>query len=259
MAAAENHHLSMVRLWLDAARVAAEMPRIGLPLRQEDSGYLVHASLAALFGNGTLQPFRILDGTKRWLPVLAYTTRKATELEEYARAFADPGRFVVCDWERFAIKPMPLDWDPWRRLGFEVRICPVVRLASETEVLGIDGTTQAYQAGAEVDAWVHRKFFGEQPPLSATREEVYRDWLQERLDGAVRIDGARLLSFRRIRLARRSHGQPRRAHIIERPDAILCGNLTVCEPSVFSQVLKRGVGRHRAFGFGMLLLRPPET
>jgi CRISPR system Cascade subunit CasE len=30
----------------------------------------------------------------------------------------------------------------------------------------------------------------------------------------------------------------------------------VADPAAFAQLLARGVGRHRAFGLGMLLLRP---
>ena len=35
------------------------------------------------------------------------------------------------------------------------------------------------------------------------------------------------------------------------------GNLIVSDPAAFAQLLTRGIGRHRAYGFGMLLLRPP--
>jgi CRISPR system Cascade subunit CasE len=39
---------------------------------------------------------------------------------------------------------------------------------------------------------------------------------------------------------------------------LLRGELTVADPDAFSALLARGVGRHRAFGYGMLLLRPPS-
>lgn len=35
------------------------------------------------------------------------------------------------------------------------------------------------------------------------------------------------------------------------------GTLTVTDPAFFAQALAVGIGRHRASGFGMLLLRPP--
>ena len=40
------------------------------------------------------------------------------------------------------------------------------------------------------------------------------------------------------------------------PDAIMHGALIVSDPGAFHALLARGVGRHCAFGFGMLLLRP---
>ena len=35
------------------------------------------------------------------------------------------------------------------------------------------------------------------------------------------------------------------------------GVLTITDPDAFAQLLARGVGRHRSYGYGMLLLRPP--
>ncbi|MCY4060014.1 MAG: type I-E CRISPR-associated protein Cas6/Cse3/CasE [Gammaproteobacteria bacterium] len=37
------------------------------------------------------------------------------------------------------------------------------------------------------------------------------------------------------------------------------GVLVVRESDAFAQLVRRGVGRHRAYGYGMMLLRPPEV
>ena len=86
-----------------------------------------------------------------------------------------------------------------------------------------------------------------------TREAVYLDWLTERLGSTVRLDRAacRLARFRRIRVARGNRGP-------EGPDATIHGTLIVTDPVSFAALLARGVGRHRAYGYGMLLLRPPS-
>jgi CRISPR system Cascade subunit CasE len=42
------------------------------------------------------------------------------------------------------------------------------------------------------------------------------------------------------------------------PDAVFTGTLVVARPAEFMGLLARGIGRHRAFGYGMLLLRPPR-
>ena len=47
-----------------------------------------------------------------------------------------------------------------------------------------------------------------------------------------------------------------RRHASEGPDAVIQGTLTVAEPGEFTDLVAHGVGRHRAYGYGMLLLRP---
>jgi CRISPR system Cascade subunit CasE len=251
--------LWMVRLDLDAARIARE--GIALPPRQEDLGFLVHRSLAGLFGEGAVQPFRVLDDNAREVPVLGYTRTEERELREYAATFAEPAHYAACAWDRFASKPMP-DLAPGRRLGFELRACPVVRLGGEREVSGKNGKPLRYPAHSELDWWEHRRFFGEGDATAGAeldRRTAYADWLRARLCGAADLGTVRLVGFRRIRLVRRDHGSPRKARTLERPDALLRGDLVVRNGDAFRRLLTRGVGRHCAFGFGMLLLRPPGS
>jgi CRISPR system Cascade subunit CasE len=104
-----------------------------------------------------------------------------------------------------------------------------------------------------VDAFIHATLATEaRTPID--REDVYVRWLSRELQrgGASRLESARLTEFCRERM-RRGAGEP-----IERPNAVLEGTLTVLDPEAFRALLTRGLGRHRAFGFGMLLLRPPE-
>jgi len=48
----------------------------------------------------------------------------------------------------------------------------------------------------------------------------------------------------------------RQSRLVGGPDVVLAGQLRVTDPQAFAQLLAKGVGRHRAFGFGLLLLRP---
>ena len=107
-----------------------------------------------------------------------------------------------------------------------------------------------------------------------TKLDVYRDWLRRLLrEGGAELLDAGLSGFRLTTLVRRSHaspngrtgtaeGPPKRLPALRartaarRPDATLEGILQVTDPERFQGLLARGVGRHRAFGFGMLLLRP---
>ena len=87
-------------------------------------------------------------------------------------------------------------------------------------------------------------------PLGADR--VYAAWLIERFGDAVVVEQCALVAFRRTRTIRGLGRGP------EGPDATLHGAFVVSNPKVFAQVLRHGVGRHRAYGYGMLLLRPPN-
>ena len=250
--------LHMVRLLLAAPRLAALAQERGVPPKQEDSGYLIHDELAALFQEGAVQPFRVMQERARDVEVLGYSTFEEEELRERANSFARPEAHAACDWKRFAVKPMPKTLEAGRRLGFEVRACPVVRLSSERKVTGKDGNEKVYPRGREVDAWEHRRFLAEGSEDEMSREDAYRGWLADRLHPAAAVGHVRLTAFRRTRLLRKTHEAKRRSSVLERPDAVLQGELTVTEADSFLDLLARGVGRHRAFGFGMLLLRPPE-
>jgi CRISPR system Cascade subunit CasE len=43
---------------------------------------------------------------------------------------------------------------------------------------------------------------------------------------------------------------------VQGPDAVFTGVLQVRDSDAFAALVARGIGRHRAFGFGMLLLKP---
>jgi CRISPR system Cascade subunit CasE len=45
---------------------------------------------------------------------------------------------------------------------------------------------------------------------------------------------------------------------INRPEATFHGTFEIQDPTQFAAMLARGVGRHRAYGYGMVLLRAPN-
>jgi CRISPR system Cascade subunit CasE len=243
----------MVRLALEQRRLMQLARRNRLPPHQLDAGYLVHCALTELFGDLAPKPFAVLGeqqpgaGTGRHLPVLAYSRADRIQLEEQAQLHASPEVYEACDWTTLATKPMPSSWTAGRRLSFELRACPVKRKASA-------GAT--HKEGAEVDVFLDRCWaVGAQ--VQVDRAEVYLQWLRERLaaSGASMLQG-KLVRFQRQRLLRRDHQEQRKSHPVERPDAVFEGFLEVTDPTRFPDLLARGVGRHRTFGFGMLLIKP---
>ena len=240
--------LYLLRLDIETPRLYALAHSHRLP-SQDDLGYVLHAGLAAMFGELSPATFAIERSESHWLRVLAYSERSLAELHAQAQTFADPEAYRLCDWERAVDKPMPATWREGQRLGFQVRVCPTVRVAK---------AGPHHRAGAEIDAFLAaaRRIPDEPRP---EREAVYRTWLRDALarsEGAS-LERASLAQFHLETLLRRTQGKDRTARPrLRKPDVTLQGALTVTDPGRFDALLRRGVGRHRAFGFGMLLLRP---
>ena len=95
------------------------------------------------------------------------------------------------------------------------------------------------------------------PSVAIDREETYREWLAVELEKAgARLVEATLTSFQLGRQHRRTQSEKRAGARTSHPEASFEGVLEVTEPALFSDGLARGLGRHRAFGFGMMLLKP---
>ena len=251
--------LHLVQLAPDSAALAHFAHGAGLP--DDDPGYLWHRALRDAFGALAPQPFRSLDPGGQPVRLLGYGPADEERLRE-ALILAAPDLDRVFPPDRIRSKQLPLPFTTGRRLAFETRVCPIVRTRSS------DGSRQR-----ELDAFVHHAL-GIATEPGPEREEVYRSWLAERLTAAGgQLDAARMKSFRLGPLVRRRHASPAARTATEdgparrllatgrhggarRPEVVFEGVLEVTEPDAFASGLARGIGRHRAFGFGMLLLRP---
>lgn len=237
----------LVQIFLDSRALERRRADHGLPTRSTDLGYLVHGQLAACFGEMAPKPFCVRDRGGR-LEVLGYADADKDALRAQVETFADPV-FAEALLD-LATKKMPATWSEGQRLGFEIRACPVVRLAHR----GPNGEKE----GAEVDAFLHACWQVEKgEPVD--RAAVYESWLREQLAPAASLERATLDRFRLPHLHRKTQASPggREMKAIARPDATFHGELTVADAAAFPALLRRGVGRHRAFGFGLVLLRPP--
>ncbi|MCU7904952.1 MAG: type I-E CRISPR-associated protein Cas6/Cse3/CasE [Candidatus Thiodiazotropha sp. (ex Epidulcina cf. delphinae)] len=229
--------LTMLELRLDAKALIRfaqdQKPNVNRN-RDEDLGYATHAWLKALFQERSPKPFRLILGNNPKL--LGYSPDSGRMLLEQAQTFANPLALGVTriDDLRHA-KIMPREWRPGRRLGFEVMTCPTSR-----------------KAGHEKDLYRHRMERREEGEEAPPRESVYRAWLEKQLGDAARLETAKLEKFRFVSQYRRGM-KPKK---LDRPQALIKGVLTIADSDAFNRLLARGVGRHRAFGFGMLLLRP---
>ena len=220
-----------------------------------DEGFALHVLLSAMFGKAVLQPFRLFSSPRRPSASLyAYSDQGDAALAGTAATVGPADCLRVLDTRRIRSKLMPTALGPGQRLGFDIRVRPVPRLTADLD--RSNGTV--LRKGSEVDAFVidpTRASIDPGERSAPHREAVYARWLAERLEGAAVVDPAdcRLASFRRTRTVRGDGPGP------EGPDAVLHGDLTVSDPDRFMERLQRGVGRHKAYGYGMLLLRPSTT
>lgn len=251
----------------------------------DDPGYAVHAAFAAAFGEHAPKPWALLPPGEGGGPagrLFAYGAHPLSVLQAHAATFGDPAFSGPLRLDDARDRPMPTDFPPGTRLGFRVRVRPVARqgkpLAGHPSVVDRGGKARerdVYLARIEAAERVAAGI-GAQAPSAApggdvpTRAECYLDWLDARLrEGGASIVrsragdrggfAAQLGGFRRTRLLGRDRSGARNAsRHPEGPDATIVGTLAVEDSAQFAVGLARGVGRFRAFGFGMLLLSPPR-
>lgn len=250
----EHAPLYLHRLALDQVRLLELGRRRHLPSHAPDLGYLVHCQLGEMFGELAPSPFQIQGTPGRNLIVLGYGPSSMDVMLDHADAFADPGVYSALDRPKAASKQMPVAWEPGRRLGFQVRVCPVVRVSGK--VASFPGAPADAKSGVETDAFITHCWWAGKD-VSVDRETVYRRWLEERLVGskAVKLLHAEMTSFQLEKVVRRDHAPMRNSGVLKRPVAEFTGEFEVQDAAAFQRLLVNGIGRHKAFGFGMVLLR----
>jgi len=259
--------LHMLSFRPDFARLARLAVREKLLPPGGDPGYAVHAVLAASFGELAPKPFLLLaPGETGGGPagrLIAYSAASLETLRARAEEFADPAFSAVLQLPEAEAKPMPERFAAGRRLGFRLRVRPVVRTGRPRDAVAAGGdvaerTVSPESRGRERDAFL-AAIEGTPPDAGPTRPVVYAEWLAGQLErGGARLASAALdgFAFARLMVRDRSADASRR-RFVTGPDCRLSGTLTVEDPEAFAAGLARGIGRYRSFGFGMLILTPP--
>lgn len=210
-----------------------------------DEGYLMHSLMKALWLEEAPRPF--FCGETRNRPTLggfsnsflAYSRHSIQQLRE----LSDPEHRPLINWVTSRCCEMPT-YREGQTVNFMVRTIPTERLK------GLKG---------ERDPFREAQRRGEEMP---SRDALYRTWLELRLQGAA-TPAAKLARFeiRRFEYNRvfRKGGLKvdgtRESYRVTCPDIVVHGGLQVGNAEAFAALLARGVGRHRAFGYGMLLLQ----
>ncbi len=229
--------------------------------RLDDLDHAMHCLLVECYGELAPKPFRaILPRGSATGVLYGYGVADAAALREHSAMFADPIQAGILPAETLDSKVMPGHWQVGKRLGFEIRIRPVVRINRKGSNSPGTKETRAdsgiLRPGSESDAYLYEALqHPDQGTMDRSREEVYSEWLAKQLDrrggASLEAQPAKLVSFQRTRAVRKLRGRGS-----EGPDAVLRGTITVTDSAAFELLLRNGVGRHRSYGYGMLLLRP---
>ncbi|MHA7969333.1 type I-E CRISPR-associated protein Cas6/Cse3/CasE [Rhizobium sp. CAU 1783] len=260
-------HLASLPVDLRAFRRLAAFRGFGA-----DEGRALHHFLSETFGKSLLQPFRLMPASGgHGATLYAYSKTPAEVLRDNLE-LAAPELSTALGTSHLALKEMPGNWREGRRLAFDLRVRPVRRLFKPLEGWSREENRRRLKGedrhdpmkkGSEVDAFLIARLrrFPDGLPEDAnaselSREGVYLDWLAERFEGAAVLDrqATTMARFARDRVQRSDRNGTEA--ISEGPDATFHGELTVTEGDAFQKLLASGVGRHTAYGFGMLLLRP---
>ena len=240
--------------------------------RSYDPGFALHMLLCAMFGKRVLQPFRLFHSSRRPTATLyAYTTADPDALRDLAATVAPPDHLSILDPGRISWKAMPDRFRAGQLLGFDIKTRPIERLrvqipkpsdtcrpvTRERDYFPLYGAEHA-RAGAARNGNGNRHLPGNgigacPSPDDQTREGTYAHWLGRRLGGAAEVVACRLAAFYRTSAYRG------RSRAVKGPDATMHGTVRITDPAEFARKLANGVGRHKAYGYGMLLLRPPDA
>ena len=239
--------LYMLEIEFDIAALYRFLHIQGLLGREDGTelGYEIHAWLSAAFGEFVPKPWRLLIDKHRPPRILGYAPHDANILQQRINEFAEPNVLKVCPKPQLMIasRVMP-GWQEGRKLGFQTLVCPVGRKA---------------RSGVEKDLFLIHADSQNNDDAELCRETIYCDWVKKRFNNyQVTVDSVRLTGFRLVKQKRQTQSQNKKRIFrrIVRPQALIEGEITIENPNKFNYLLQNGMGRHRAFGYGMILLRP---
>ncbi|MDY3868955.1 MAG: type I-E CRISPR-associated protein Cas6/Cse3/CasE [Pyramidobacter sp.] len=233
----------------------------------DDVGYLVHAASRAIWGEIAPQPF-FVQSSKGC--VLGYTNADEDQMRAaYETSAAERGKKLLVQAlsiSHHCCKKMPEQWRKDAVYQFSVFCRPMARNGKIEGDVWLLEMFRAYQ-----DAVGRGEFSGTVQEFrhqnENRREEIYTRWIQRQFASETQQESGKAAQLLRVSIDglrcgpmttrgdSKHTGAPRKGRQRNIPELYATGTLRVADPEAFSRLMKRGIGRHRAFGYGMILLK----
>lgn len=201
----------------------------------------LHHLLDETFGQSVMKPYRIYKNPKdpSRSSIYGYSKKTRNDLVQMSNMIACPNALEVINVEDIRAKAMPANWKSGAILGFDVCTVPVRRRKG---------------SGKEIDVHVLdlQRLQGAPDSEKPTQAESYLNWLQEKFGDAAEVI-ADTVAYRSTPVATK-----RKKTQVKVPETTFMGNMKIKDPDAFAQMLENGIGRHKSYGYGMVMLRGPN-
>jgi CRISPR system Cascade subunit CasE len=188
--------------------------------RDASGQYVAHMLLAEAYSPLVApKPFRVMD-TENQLRVLCYQERY-------------PSESLAGVLERKFVRVPMTTLTAGRALRMNLLAIPTERMAG----------------GGERDVFLRAPELG--------RERAYLDWLTAHLASGCELVRPQVNGVQLVTHARKTHvddGSHREWRRFILPQVEFSATIVITNADAFGNLIRRGVGRHRAFGYGMLML-----
>jgi CRISPR system Cascade subunit CasE len=224
-----------VQTTIDLVAAARHVSKHASHTASRDVSFVCKTVLSeGLCGSDVLRPWALRDNRDGKLTIVAYSQMNPDEVDR-RKGFALPE--VQSAIGKVLGYPLPA-LRTGEKFRFRIRLCPTIRSTKR-------GETDAFLIAADEAG----------KDANLLRDDVYRDFIAARIAGAE-VGPTSMTGFRLTRFARKSKKASTGFATRAFPDAEMVGHLVVTDPSVFAETLAAGIGRQRAFGYGMLQLSP---
>ena len=231
---AENGPLFLVQANVDITAATRHVGQFASHSAVRDPDYLIKTILTDALSGPTIRPWALRGRRGRQATIVGYSKEAPEAINRRLTMALPSAKEAISEVMGYALPGL----SKGDRLRFAVRLCPTIRSTRR-------GETDAFLIAADEA--------GDGPTV--IRDDVYADYLRQRLNGAD-IDYVRMTGFRLNKMIRKTTKSGTGFTNRTFPEARLEGELTVTDPESLQDILGKGLGRQRGFGFGMVQLEP---